>query len=528
MANTSLSWCTHSGSDHKHGCAQSATSRRQSRTRRPQVGRRRGGGPQARRLAYPGMRPPASRRRASAASGGSVPGRGASKRMRSPAGQDGAVVRSLRVAHAAGGARPAGPAAGATSTRRPARTATSSRGAKAARPRAARTGPAPGQRERLWLLTITLCLLAYGLVMAYSASIAMAYFNDQPSYYWLERQLVFAVLGVVAMVVLSRVDYVWWQRAAVPLSVAAPGGAVPGPSPRGRDGHQRRPALDRGQRIHVPAQRAGEARGDHDDRLAGRAAARRAHRGQGVRPHGRRLRRSGGGADHARARPGDDPRPDAVRDSRGRRRRRAPAPPLACWSPPASQRSVSRSSSSPIAWRAITAFIDPWQDPQGTGFQTTQSLISVASGRLFGVGLGNSVQKFGFLPEQTTDMITGIIGEELGLIGMLVLIALYVGLAWIVFRIALMCRETYGKLLAVGIGSAITAQATINIGAALSRAAAHRRTATARLVRRLESRRRPRRDRYRRQYRHQPQELHRCQSSPQLACWWPPGGPADT
>ena len=106
----------------------------------------------------------------------------------------------------------------------------------------------------------------------------------------------------------------------------------------------------------------------------------------------------------------------------------------------------------------ITAFLDPWQDPQGTGFQTTQSLISIASGHLFGVGLGNSMQKFGFLPEQTTDMITGIIGEELGLAGLLVLIALYVALAWTVFRIALMCRETYGKLLAVGIGSAIAAR----------------------------------------------------------------------
>ena len=176
----------------------------------------------------------------------------------------------------------------------------------------------------------------------------------------------------------------------------------------------------------------------------------------------------------------------------------------------------------------ITAFIDPWQDPQGTGFQTTQSLISVASGRLFGVGLGNSVQKFGFLPEQTTDMITGIIGEELGLVGMLVLIALYVALACVVFRIALMCRETYGKLLAVGIGSAITVQATINIGAALGGAAADGRPAAARLVRRLEPRRRARRHRDRRQHRHQPQELHRCQSSPTHACWWRPGGPADT
>ena len=99
--------------------------------------------------------------------------------------------------------------------------------------------------------------------------------------------------------------------------------------------------------------------------------------------------------------------------------------------------------------------------------QTVQSLISIASGHLFGVGLGNSIQKFGFLPEQTTDTITGIIGEELGLVGLLVLIALYVVLAWTIFRIALNSREPYGKLLAAGIGSAIGVQAAVNIGAAL-------------------------------------------------------------
>ena len=99
--------------------------------------------------------------------------------------------------------------------------------------------------------------------------------------------------------------------------------------------------------------------------------------------------------------------------------------------------------------------------------QTVQSLISIASGHLFGVGLGNSIQKFGFLPEQTTDSITGIIGEELGLVGLLVLIALYVVLVWTIFRIALNSREPYGKLLAAGIGSAIGVQAAVNIGASL-------------------------------------------------------------
>jgi cell division protein FtsW len=121
----------------------------------------------------------------------------------------------------------------------------------------------------------------------------------------------------------------------------------------------------------------------------------------------------------------------------------------------------------PYRMARLTSFIDPWKDPQGAGLQTVQSLVSIASGRIFGVGLGNSIQKFGFLPEQTTDSITGIIGEELGLIGILFLIALYVVLVWTVFRIALASREPFGKLLAVGVGSVVGVQAAVNIGAAL-------------------------------------------------------------
>ena len=121
----------------------------------------------------------------------------------------------------------------------------------------------------------------------------------------------------------------------------------------------------------------------------------------------------------------------------------------------------------PYRLERLVTFFDPWKDQQGSGYQATQSLISIASGRVFGVGLGNSVQKFGFLPEQGTDMITGIIGEELGLIGLLVLLALYAALAWMCFRIALNCKDLFGKLLATGITAIIVGQACINVGAAL-------------------------------------------------------------
>ncbi len=83
------------------------------------------------------------------------------------------------------------------------------------------------------------------------------------------------------------------------------------------------------------------------------------------------------------------------------------------------------------------------------------------------MGLGNSVQKFGYLPAQGTDMITGIIGEELGLIGLLALLVLYGALASACLRIAINCKELFGKLLATGITAIIIGQACIYIGAAL-------------------------------------------------------------
>ncbi|MBM3148000.1 MAG: FtsW/RodA/SpoVE family cell cycle protein, partial [Actinobacteria bacterium] len=78
-----------------------------------------------------------------------------------------------------------------------------------------------------------------------------------------------------------------------------------------------------------------------------------------------------------------------------------------------------------------------------------------------------SVQKFGFLPEQTTDMITGIIGEELGLVGLLLLIALYGVLAWAGLHLALSCREPFARLVCAGLTVAVVAQALFNLGAAM-------------------------------------------------------------
>jgi len=116
--------------------------------------------------------------------------------------------------------------------------------------------------------------------------------------------------------------------------------------------------------------------------------------------------------------------------------------------------------------RRITAFLDPWKDPQGVGFQIIQSFIALGSGGLLGVGLGQSRQKLLYLPGCHTDFIFSIIGEELGLLGAGAVIILFVLFIWTGFRIALRARDLFGHLAALGIVSMIALEAIINIAVA--------------------------------------------------------------
>jgi cell division protein FtsW len=115
----------------------------------------------------------------------------------------------------------------------------------------------------------------------------------------------------------------------------------------------------------------------------------------------------------------------------------------------------------------LTAFLDPWSDAADTGFQAVQSMIAIGSGGPLGVGLGESVQKIFYLPEAHTDMILAIIGEELGLVGIFSVVALYGLIAYAGFRAAKHARDRYAKLLATGITALILCQATLNMFAVM-------------------------------------------------------------
>lgn len=122
----------------------------------------------------------------------------------------------------------------------------------------------------------------------------------------------------------------------------------------------------------------------------------------------------------------------------------------------------------PYRMKRLLAFANPWEDPLGTGWNIIQSLYAVGSGGLFGLGLGASRQKFHYLPEQHTDFIFAILSEELGLVGGLVIIALFLVLAWRGYRAALKAPDLYGTMLAVGITTMVVLQAAMNIAVVTS------------------------------------------------------------
>lgn len=121
-------------------------------------------------------------------------------------------------------------------------------------------------------------------------------------------------------------------------------------------------------------------------------------------------------------------------------------------------------ASAPYRIKRITSFLDPWQDPLGSGFQMIQSLYAIGPGGLFGLGLGQSRQKFFYLPEPQTDFIFAILAEELGFIGGSLVLLLFSILLWRGIRIALGAPDLFGTFLATGIIAMIAIQVMINIG----------------------------------------------------------------
>lgn len=320
-----------------------------------------------------------------------------------------------------------------------------------------------GHVDQRLLAFVTLGLVAFGLVMVYSATSASAALGDGDPMSYLKRQAVYALLGVIAMVAAARFDYHRLRYLAPPLLLVALGLCVAvlalGPEINGA----RRWFL-LGPASFQPSELAKLALCLF---AAVYLARRRAPRtlGELIKPLGLLTAIFCGlillepdlgttislcGMMLAVFLVGGVP----VRLLLAAALLATAVGMLAIWV-------------EPYRRARVFSFLDPWSDAQGSGFQIVQAMIGIGSGGFTGSGLGEGVGKISYLPEAHTDMIFAVIGEELGLFGSVLVICAFAAFAVAGFRIALRCRDPFGKLLAAGLTALICGQAAINLAAVL-------------------------------------------------------------
>jgi cell division protein FtsW len=316
------------------------------------------------------------------------------------------------------------------------------------------------------LILVTLALVAFGLVMVYSAtSAAAAVGGNDPSYY-LKRQGIYAALGIVLMVVAQRWDY-RRLRALSPLLVVGSLGMlaavlVIGPAVNGA-----RRWISVGPAVFQPSELAKLA-------VAVWAAAYLSRRSppqnlkQLWRPFGLLafvfcgllMLEPDMGTSIALL----------VMLAGMLLVAGTPMRTLAAGVGITAALGTAAIYLEPYRRARFFAFMHPWHDAAGTGYQIVQAMIGMASGHVFGVGLGQGVQKIFYLPEAHTDMMLANIGEELGLIGVAGVIGAYCVFGYAGFDIALRCRDPFGKRLATGLTVLVCGQAAINILAVMGSA----------------------------------------------------------
>jgi cell division protein FtsW len=313
------------------------------------------------------------------------------------------------------------------------------------------------------LVLVTLALVAFGLVMVYSASSARAAIAQGDPAYYLKRQAVYAAFGLLLFVVLARLDYRTFKRFAGPfLCVSLVLLAFVLVAGRSVNGARR--WIELGPVTVQPSELAKIALAVWVAAFLARKPA-PATLGALLRPVGLVT---GLAALLVLAEP-DLGTAIAfaivvgaiVLVSGTRLRVLATAGGLTVGLV------LLVSWLTPYRRARLITFLDPWADPQGAGFQAVQAQIALGSGGLFGHGLGESVQKVYYLPEASTDMIFAIVGEELGLVGATAVILAFVLFGYAGFRIALACRDPFGKRLGAALTALVCGQAAVNLGAVL-------------------------------------------------------------
>jgi cell division protein FtsW len=323
-----------------------------------------------------------------------------------------------------------------------------------------------GQYDAQLLLLVTLALVAFGLVMVYSATSASAALANGDSSYYLRKQGLYALVGVALLLIARRSGYRSLRHLA-PLLVLVSIGSLLAVLAVGQTINGARRWLQLGPAVFQPSELAKLA-------LLVFAAAYLARRpapqslGELIKPLGLvtgivcalllaepdlgtaiTIVVMMGGILAVSGAPG------RVLGAAG----------ILC-----AGLVLAAAWMEPYRRARLLSFLNPWDDAQGAGYQIVQAMIGMGSGGLFGVGLGQSVLKANYLPEAHTDMIFAIIGEELGLVGTTAVIAAYAAFAYAGFRVALACRDPFGKRLAAGVTTLVCGQAAINIAAVMGAA----------------------------------------------------------
>jgi cell division protein FtsW len=324
-------------------------------------------------------------------------------------------------------------------------------------------GSAEGRFDQRLLTLVTLGLVAFGLVMVYSATSAAAALGDDDSMAYLERQAAYAVIGIVLMAAASRFDYhrLRYLAPALLLAAIALCAAVLVASPAVNGAHR---WFFLGPASFQPSELAKLA-------LCLFAAVYLARRpppqtlGELFRPLGLVTVVLAGLILLE---------PDlgttvslgvmllAVLLVAG-----VPFRLLIAVSILAAGAGFVAIWAEPYRRARVFSFLDPWSDAENSGFQIIQALIGIGSGGWTGVGLGEGPQKTLYLPEAHTDMIFAVVGEELGLLGSVSVIAAFAAFGYAGFRIAMRSRDPFGKLLAAGLTALVCGQAAINLAAVL-------------------------------------------------------------
>ena len=345
--------------------------------------------------------------------------------------------------------------------------------------------PAVAARTSVILLLVPAALLTtIGVVEVFSASSVYAFTNYDNSFWFLERQAIYAAIGIGALLLTARMRYTAWRRLSGPLLVISVALLLRrAPSHRGLV-RLRRVALDRPGTVHAPAVRVREARADRVRGRGPRAEGRQARRLAAPRVAARSRRAARRRDRDAPAGPGHDDRDRRQRPADAVRRRRAPASPDGDGRRRRSAGSRTSSSARRTAAPGSCRSSIPWKDPLSNGYQLIQGLIALGSGGWFGVGLGASRQKWAYLPNAHTDFIFAVLGEELGLIGELVVLVAFGVMIYAGIRIAVRAPDTFGRLLAAGITSWIGSAGDREPRRGDGAAADHRRAAAVRVVRR--------------------------------------------